>query len=151
MSFIRPNYSHRAIGLLLLRLGIGTLFILHGWPKLAGGPEMWQQLGGTMQVVGISFAPILWGFLAGFAEVAGGFLLLLGLFWRPACLLLLFTMLIAIAWHLTNGDTFNGYAHALQSAILFFSLYFIGPGKHSLDGKLFPSDKYRSRFSRIVI
>jgi putative oxidoreductase len=45
-------------------------------------------------------------------------------------------MLGAVSFHLGKGDSFSGYAHALESAILFFSLLFIGPGKYSLDAKL---------------
>ncbi|GAA4439946.1 hypothetical protein GCM10023188_36620 [Pontibacter saemangeumensis] len=151
MAFLRSDYSYKSFGLLLLRIGIGIAFILHGWPKLAGGVAYWEQVGKAMEVVGITFAPAFWGFMAGFAETVGGLSLLLGLLWRPACLLLLLTMLIATAGHLKGGDTFNDYSHALEAAILFFALLFIGPGKYSLDSKLFPSDKYRSRFKRIVV
>lgn len=151
MAFLRSDFRYKDTGLLLLRIGIGTMFILHGWPKLAGGPARWEAIGQTMELVGISFAPAFWGFLAGFAEVAGGLLLILGLFWRIACLFLLLTMIIAATRHIAAGDPFNVYSHAVEAAILFFSLLFIGPGKYSLDNKLFPSDKHRSRFNRIVV
>ncbi len=151
MAFIRSEYHFRALGMLLLRIGIGGMFILHGWPKLAGGIDQWESIGKTMEVVGIDFAPAFWGFMAGFSEAVGGLMLMLGLFWRPACLLLLITMLMATLRHVTGGDPFNAYSHALESAILFLALYFTGPGKYSLDRKLFPSDRYRHRFNRIVI
>ena len=31
-------------GLLVLRVGIGIIFIIHGMPKLMGGIEGWTQL-----------------------------------------------------------------------------------------------------------
>ena len=31
--------KYRDIGLLFLRIGIGVMFIMHGLPKLIGGPE----------------------------------------------------------------------------------------------------------------
>ena len=151
MTILRSDFRYKDLGLLLLRIGIGVMFILHGWPKLTGGSERWEAIGQNMELVGISFAPVFWGFMAGFAEVVGGLLLILGLFWRAACLLLLFTMIIATLRHAVAGDGFNGYSHALESAILFFSLFFIGPGRYSLDNKLFPTDKHRNRFSRIVV
>lgn len=151
MALLRSDYRYKDIGLLLLRIGIGTAFILHGWPKLAGGPERWAAIGQNMELIGISFAPAFWGFMASFAETAGGLLLILGLFWRVTCFLLLFTMIIATARHAAAGDGFNGYSHALEAAILFLSLVFIGPGRYSLDNKFFPTDKYRSRFTRIVV
>lgn len=143
MAILRAGYKLRHFGLLLLRVGIGIMFILHGWPKLAGGPERWEAIGSSMEFFGIGFAPAFWGFMAGFAEAVGGFLLMLGFFFRPACILLLLTMLVATTKHVAAGDGFGGYSHALESAILFFSLLFIGPGKYSLDNKVFPKDKGR--------
>lgn len=145
MAILRAGYKQKHFGLLLLRLGIGIMFILHGWPKLNGGPERWQMIGETMELLGIGFAHTFWGFMAGFAEVVGGACFVLGLFFRPACMLLLITMLIATARHVIGGDGFAGYSHALESAILFASFLFIGPGKYSLDCKLFPKDSIRSR------
>lgn len=145
MAILRAGYKWRHFGLLLLRVGIGLMFILHGWPKLAGGAERWEMLGQSMQAVGIAFAPTFWGFMAAFAETVGGLLLILGFLFRPACLLLVITMLVATAMHAVAGDGFGGYSHALEAAILFFSLLFIGPGKYSIDHELFPVDKKRTK------
>ncbi|MFT2008176.1 DoxX family protein [Pontibacter sp. 13R65] len=146
MSFLRAQYNLTDTGLLLLRLGIGFMFIIHGWPKLAGGPEKWEQIGKNMELIGIGFMPAFWGFMAGAAEALGGALLMLGLLHRPTCIILVFTLIIAVIRHLAAGDGFNGYSHALEAAILFFSLYFIGPGKYSLDESLIPTRKDRSVF-----
>ena len=91
-----------------------------------------------MNSLGISFAPTFWGFMAAFAEAVGGQLLALGLFFRLTNALLLITMLVATLMHLTSGDDFNAYSHALESGLLFLSLLFIGPGRLSLDQVLFP-------------
>ncbi len=37
--------QYRDLGLLFLRAGIGTMMVLHGWPKLAGGIQQWEKLG----------------------------------------------------------------------------------------------------------
>ena len=129
--------KHRDIGLLILRLGIGIMFMCHGFPKLAAGPEAWTKLGGALSAMGVSFAPAFMGFMAAISEFAGGLLLVLGLFTRPACFFLFSTMVVAALMHLNMGDPFVKYSHALEAAILFFSLLLIGPGKHSLDKKLF--------------
>jgi putative oxidoreductase len=143
MGLIRSHYRYKNLGLLLLRIGIGVMFMLHGLPKLMGGPEKWAQLGRAVELAGIDQGHIFWGFMAGFAEVVGGFLFAMGLLFRSASLLLLITMLVATFKHVAAGDGFGGYAHAAEASIMFFSMLFIGPGKYSLDSKLFMKDKIR--------
>lgn len=141
MALFENRYRTHDAGLLLLRIGIGVMFTIHGYPKLTGGVEAWTQTGGSMQLLGIKFAPAFWGFMAAAAEAIGGQLLAIGLFFRITCLLLLVTMLMATFVHLHSGDGFDQYSHALESAILFLSLAFIGPGKYSLDQMLFPAPR----------
>lgn len=135
MAILGSLGKYRNTGLLIIRLGLGVMFILHGYPKLLGGPERWEAIGGAMQNIGINFFPIAWGLLAGLTETFGGFLLIIGLAFRPACLLLLFTMIIATLMHFSKGDGINGAAHAIEVGIVFFGLMFIGPGKYSVDKK----------------
>lgn len=139
MVLFENRYRTHDLGLLLLRVGIGVMFTVHGYPKLIGGPEAWVKVGSVMKVVGIDFAPAFWGFMAAAAEAVGGQLLALGLFFRVACALLLGTMIMATVQHLNAGDGFSGYSHALESAILFLGLLLTGPGRLSLDQMLFPA------------
>ncbi len=128
--------KHRDKGLLILRVGIGIMFMCHGFPKLTAGPVAWTELGGALSAMGVNFAPSLMGFIAAMSEFGGGLLLMLGLLTRPACFFLFSTMVVATVMHVRSGDPFVKYSHALEAAILFFSLLFIGPGKMSLDEKL---------------
>jgi putative oxidoreductase len=127
---MRPLDRQRDLGLLVLRVGIGVMFMAHGWPKMAGGPEKWAALGSAMDTLGIGFAPAFWGFMAALAEFGGGFLLVLGVAFRPACALLLCTMIVASAKHLAAGDGFGKSSHAIEAGILFLSLLLIGPGAY---------------------
>lgn len=120
-------------GLLLLRIGLGIMFVMHGYPKLLGGPERWEGVGGAMGHVGVSFLPVVWGLAAALAETAGGLCILLGLFFRPAAIALAFTMLIASLSHLGRGDGLMGASHAIEMGVVFLGLAFIGPGKYSVD------------------
>ncbi len=123
----------QSVGLLILRVGLGLMFVIHGSGKMFGGPATWTQIGQAMGNLGVNFAPIFWGFMAAFAEFGGGILFILGFLFRPAALLLAFTMAVATTMHVTKGDSFGVYSHALELGIVFFSLIFIGPGKFSLD------------------
>ena len=127
--------KHRDLGLLILRVGIGISFMFHGLPKLLAGPEMWAQLGGALGLMGIHFAPTFMGLVAALSEFVGGFLLVIGLFSRTASFFMLNTLIVATIMHLKLGDDFQKYSHALELAIVFLSLIFIGPGKFSLDEK----------------
>jgi len=124
--------KRRDVGLLILRLGIGAMYVGHGLPKLLGGPARWEALGRALSNLGVDFAPTFFGFMAAIAECGGGLLLAAGVFWRPALLLLLTTMLVATIKHLSDGDGFGATSHAAKAAILFFALLFIGPGRFRL-------------------
>jgi putative oxidoreductase len=119
-------------GLLILRIGIGVVFIMHGWPKLMGGPEKWAVVGKAVGVYGISFAPAFWGFMAAFSEMVGGLAILTGFLIRPFAGLLLITMITASAKQIGAGDGFTAWSHAVSMAIVFLALIFTGAGKFTV-------------------
>ncbi|MBK5194828.1 MAG: DoxX family protein [Proteiniphilum sp.] len=126
------------IGWLILRAGIGISIFLHGLPKIMGGVETWTYIGSSMSIFGIDFAPAFWGFLAATAESVGGILFALGLFFRPAAIMLTGTMVVALSTHLAAGDDFMVFGHALDLLIIFAASILIGAGKYSVDAKLLP-------------
>lgn len=127
--------KYRNTGLLLLRIGLGVMFVFHGYPKLLGGPENWTMIGSATQHIGIDFIPVFWGLMAAITETFGGFLLLIGLAFRPVCILLIINLTIASSMHLGQGQGLSGASHAIELAIVFAGLLFIGPGKYSVDKK----------------
>ena len=135
MALLTSLGKYRNTGILIIRLGLGIMFIIHGYPKLLGGPEQWEMIGASMKYVGITVFPVVWGLLAGLAETFGGFLILIGLAFRPACILLTLTMAVAATMHLSNGDGLITASHAIEVGIIFFVLAFIGPGRYSVDKK----------------
>jgi putative oxidoreductase len=135
MAILSSLSKYSDIGLLIIRLGLGIMFIMHGYPKLTGGPEKWEKLGGAMGNVGVNFLPVFWGFLAAITEAVGGLLFALGLFFRPTAFALAFTMLIATLVHLSGGDGVMGASHSIEVGIVFFGFILVGPGKYSIDKK----------------
>jgi putative oxidoreductase len=120
-------------GLLVLRIGVGAMMIVHGYPKLIGGPDKWVKIGSAIGNFGIHSYPGFWGFMAAFSEAIGGLLVLLGLAFRPACLLIMCTMIVASVSHYYRGDDLAAMSHAVELAFVFFGLFFIGPGRFSVD------------------
>lgn len=124
--------ERRDLGLLLLRVGLGGMFLFHGLPKLLGGPARWESLGRATRAFGLDFAPTLFGLMAAIAEAGGGLCLALGILFRPALGLLITTMIVAAATHLDRGEGFGKASHAIEAAIVFASLLLIGPGRYVL-------------------
>lgn len=142
MTRSRRKSDLRNIGVLILRIGLGIMFILHGYPKMFGGPEIWAEIGTSMQYIGINFAPMFFGFMIGIAEFFGGIFLILGLFFKPSVIFLFIVMLVVTAKDFGAGQEFDNYSQSIEMAIVFVSLFFIGSGKYSLDRKL---EKKRER------
>jgi len=136
MTPLRKRGVYRNVGLLIIRIGLGIMFILHGYPKMFGGPDTWVEVGSAMQFLGINFAPMFFGFMAGVTEFFGGIFLLCGLFFTPSVIFLFTVMVVATIQHIGAGDGFVSYSHSIEIAIVMAGLLFIGPGKYSLDRKL---------------
>lgn len=124
---------YKELGLMILRVAIGLMFMIHGGPKLMGGSKTWLWLGSQMQVFGITFLPVFWGFAAAFTEFVGGLALAVGFCSRIAAFLLACVMFVAVCYHLNKGDAFMEYSHALSMLVVFIALFVTGPGIYSLD------------------
>ena len=112
-TFYSEDYV--ALGLLILRIGIGIAFMAHGFPKVfSGGAE---HLAEALAKAGIP-GGVTGAYLAGMAEFFGGMALIAGILFRPVTIILAFTMIVALSFHFSSGDPFLTYSHALESAIL---------------------------------
>jgi len=135
--------KYHDVGLLILRVGIGIMFVFHGFPKLTAGRETLATIGGSSEYMGVNFTLNIWGYMAAFSELVGGILLILGFFTRTACFFMLDTMIVATKMHFGKDDSFQIYSHSMELGILFLSLILIGPGRYSLDGKTRLAGKFR--------
>lgn len=132
MALLSSLGNYKSTGLLIIRVALGFMFILYGYPKITGGPEMWKGVGSAMGHLGIGFGHTFWGLLAAIVETLGGFLLIIGLAFRPTVLLLAFVMLVA-ALHHYKGEGFIAAGHPIELLAIFIGLAFVGPGKYSVD------------------
>jgi putative oxidoreductase len=140
MNFLDRYRDH---ALLIARVGVGLNFIwYHGWGKLSGGPERWAQVGGAMGNYGLGFAPEFWGLMAALGETVGALCIILGLFYRPAALVLAFIMMTATIQHWV-GD-FPGQQHPMKNFFFFLGFAGVGAGRFSLDAVLFDKGRGRS-------
>lgn len=120
------------LGLLLLRVIPFGLLTVHGAQKLFGAFGG-QGLAGTESAFAqMGYEPAsLFALLCGGAELAGGVLLLLGLFTPLAAAMALGVMINAIAAIVGKGLEASGYPIVL--AVIAAALAITGPGRYSLD------------------
>jgi putative oxidoreductase len=122
------------VGLLILRVALGIIFISHGYPKLAHAGAMH----GMFTQHGL---PGYFETIAGVLELFGGALLILGLFTRAAALLLTLEMAVAI-WkvHSSGGImAVHNYEFPLALLVGCFALATVGAGRASMDYALYES------------
>ncbi len=131
-KILHSSPRHMELGLTLIRIGIGLLFIKSGWTKVHAGSEMWTYLGSQMQSFGITFAPTAWGLAATLAEFCGGIALVLGSGTRFFASLMAIVMMVAISKHITNSEDFM---YPLSLLIIFVGLIIAGAGQYSMDAR----------------
>lgn len=124
---------NKDLGLLCIRIGLGLIFIMHGWGKLTGGQAEWTQLGMSMQYLGITFMPVVWGLLAACVEFFGGISLLTGFCVRWATLLMAMVMLVALIMHVSIGEGFKVFSYPLSMFFVFIGLAISGAGSYAVD------------------
>ncbi len=126
-----------SFGLLLLRLTIGALMIHHGQEKLADP----QQFANTyVASLHLPF-PLFFAYAAGFSELIGSWLVILGLFTPVGALALSGTMTVAAYQHISTAGL-NIYV--LELVLLYLggslALVFNGPGgRFSFDAGIVPA------------
>jgi putative oxidoreductase len=122
---------YRDFGLLILRIGFGlSFFWYHGYPKLVGGPGVWEGIGDAVAHVGITFGHAAFGLAAALSEGVGGLLFAAGLFFRPVCVAMLGVMVVATVEQLSRD--MPQPEHALKNAFVLAGLFLIGPGRYTL-------------------
>jgi uncharacterized membrane protein YphA (DoxX/SURF4 family) len=127
------------LGKLVLRLTLGVLMLLHGVGKISSGAVAIQ---GLMTRMGL---PPGLGYLVYVGEVLAPLLLIVGLWTRPAALLVAINMVVAVLLvHTAQLGEFTkngGWALELQGFYLFtaVAVALLGAGRFSVggeDGKL---------------
>ena len=124
------------LSLLVLRVGLGVVFIAHGYNHVFGG----GKIAGTARwFESLGMRPgILHAWFASIAELGAGVLLVLGLATPLACAGVVGTM--AVAWiinHRRNGFFIfrpgEGYEYVMTLTLMAFGLAGLGAGGWSID------------------
>ena len=135
MAILGNLGNYKNFGLLVARIGLGVMFIYHGIPNLTGGMRTWTDLGHATTHIGIHIWPAFWGLMCAVTETFGGFLIIIGLAFRPVCFLMVITMIVAALSQFYPHHDLGAASHAIEDAFTFFGLLFVGPGQYSADKK----------------
>jgi len=130
------NGINPELGLAILRVVLGVIFVAHGWPKVGDVAGTAAFLGG----VGIPL-PVIAAWVVTALELGGGILLLAGFLVTPVALLLTGHMLLGIITvHAARGfyvvgPGAGGIEFNLLMAASLLMLVFGGPGLAALDSR----------------
>ena len=122
------------LGKLVLRLTLGILTLLHGVAKITAGPA---AILGLIAKTGL---PPMLGYLVYVGEVLAPLLLIVGLWTRPAALVVAINMIVAVllvhAGQIGELTKNGGWALELQGFYLFtaVAVALLGAGRFSVGG-----------------
>lgn len=91
--------------LFILRVVIGVIFVVHGWPKIKNIRQT------QINFSSMGFRPgVIWGTLIAILEFVGGLALVLGILTQLIAALLAVEMFVATLWKIKQGKGFvDGY------------------------------------------
>ena len=117
------------LGLLMLRLIIGAVFIYHGFAKVS-------NIEGTLSFFStIGLGNIMLVYLAAYGEFIGGIMLILGICTRYIAIMLAIIAAVALySVHLQAGFNImkGGYEYALTLMVVSLAISLMGSGKYSI-------------------
>lgn len=132
-KFLKPTTLTNRVSLavFLLRLGFAALLLTHGYGKLqsflAGDHDFPDPL---------HLSPVVSQGLTVFAEFFCSILLIMGLFSRLAAAVLIICMLV-IAFMVHGKDPIGEKEQSLLYLTGFIVIFLTGPGKYSLDARIY--------------
>lgn len=125
------------LGILLVRLGVGIVFLVHGIQKI-------MMLNGTVGFFGALGVPAFLTYVVTAIEVLGGVAMILGLCSRLAGILIAAVMVGAIYLVKFNAGFTGGYELDLVLLFSALGITFLGSGKYSLE-KMFGMCEYSNK------
>jgi uncharacterized membrane protein YphA (DoxX/SURF4 family) len=131
MNKINKYFYNRSLGIFIIRLVAGFVFIIEGWSKFQNLPG----ISGLMVHLGL---PAFMGLFIAALELVGGIALILGLFTRIFGFIFGIEMLVVIfltGWSRGIGS----HNFELILAAVSFGLVLIGSGKYSVYPKELPN------------
>ncbi len=136
------KWMNRNLGLLILRVAIGVIFVAHGWQKTQIMPDWTNFVTGATQAGGLEL-PMFLVYVVPAIELLGGLAMILGIGTCVAGILLGAVMVGALWIKIQAGGTLipgptSPMVYELDLILLasVLSMALSGPGKYSLASKI---------------
>ncbi len=129
-----PLEKYHDLALLLLRIGVGVVFIVAGWGKLTGI----EGVQGFFGDLGIPLAGMM-AWVVAIVEFVGGLMVLTGLYAKIPNLLLAVIMVVALFTTKLGGE-FSAARVDILLLLMTLALAILGSGKYSLNSMLGKED-----------
>lgn len=122
--------KYDGLAILLLRIGVGIIFIVSGWGKLTGI----EGAQGFFGNIGIPLSGLM-AWVVAIVEFFGGIMVLLGAYIRIPTLLLACVMLVALLTTKLGGE-FSPARLDMMLLLTNLALFIFGSGIYSVDNSL---------------
>lgn len=137
LSFLKMSWAAQYVDVapLVLRLGLGIVFFMHGYQKLGMGVD---GVAGFLGSLGFPMAGVFAVILIA-VELVGGLALIAGVATRLSAFLASIVAIVALfTVHVSKGFFISGggYEFILVLFVVAVSLLITGAGKYSVDSKL---------------
>ncbi len=127
-------------GLLFVRLGVGLVFLFHGYPKMTGrwadGKGSRESLKKSLKRLGLP-QPHYLAIVVGTIEFCGGLMVMAGLATRLVSLFLVIIMLVASTRNFVEKGFLGGADFPFSLLMTLVGLILLGSGSISADALLF--------------
>jgi putative oxidoreductase len=131
------NGMNPELGLTILRVVLGVIFLAHGLPKFTTGIDGTAQMFASLSIP----APLIAAWFIALLETVGGLLLIVGFLVTPVALLLTAHMMTGIilihaanGFYVVGGGT-GGIEFNLLLGAALLAMVFCGPGLAAIDNR----------------
>lgn len=135
---IKSTFRQPDLGLLIIRVSVGLVFLYAGFNKFAAGENTLHAIGANIKYLGLdvgsnNISTLFFGVLAAAAETIGGLMLVIGFFFRISSVLLFVTMVVATLMMMDKSvPQLTEFGFPMIMGLVSFGLLFTGPGRYAL-------------------
>ena len=135
---IKSTFQRPDLGLLIIRVSVGLIFIYAGYNKFLAGENTLNAIGANIKYLGLdvgtnNISTLFFGVLAAATETIGGLMLVIGFFFRISSLMLFVTMLVATLLMMDKSVPELGeFGFPMILGLVSIGLLFTGPGRYAV-------------------